>query len=126
MPRRLAPIRPPAIKLGQEARRVAGVDQRVKSLLKRRKGIRVVMQVHLHAADINDAHPTGLQLPDMGNGCLSRWEIFALPLRICGPGPGGELASFGVSTAGFNPANGLQQAARHIGAALGLGNGSAA
>jgi hypothetical protein len=36
------------------------------------------------------------------------------------------LAGFGVSTAGFNPANGLQQAARHIGAALGLSNGSAA
>jgi hypothetical protein len=36
------------------------------------------------------------------------------------------LASFGVSTAGFNPANGLQQAARDIGTALGLGNGGAA
>jgi hypothetical protein len=84
------------------------------------------MQVHLHAADINDAHPTGLQLPDMGNGCLSRWEIFALSLRVCGPGPGGELPGFGVSTAGFNPANGLQQAARQIGAALGLSNGSTA
>jgi hypothetical protein len=36
------------------------------------------------------------------------------------------LPGFGVSTAGFNPANGLQQAARHIGAAFGLGNGGAA
>jgi hypothetical protein len=68
----------------------------------------VVVQIHLHAADINDAHATGLQLPNMGNGCLSRWEIFALPLGVDRPGPGGEMPGFGVAPARFNPANGLQ------------------
>jgi hypothetical protein len=85
-----------------------------------------MMQVHLHAADINDPHAAGLQLPDMGNGCLSCWEKFALPLCVYRPGPGGELAGFGVAPAGFNPANGLQQPARQICASFSLGNGGAA
>ena len=108
MPGSLAPIRPPAIEFRKEARRVSGIDQRVESLLKGGKGIGVVMQVHLHAADINDAHAARLQLPHMGNGCLSRWEIFALPLSVDGPGPGGDLAGFRGAPAGFNPPNGLQ------------------
>jgi hypothetical protein len=36
------------------------------------------------------------------------------------------MAGFRVTPAGFNPANGLQQATGQVGAALGFGNGGAA
>ena len=107
------PIAALGIEPGQEKPGVAGIGLRVEGRLEVGEGLRVVIEVHLHATDIDDPYAAFLQGADLGDRLLLGGEELALALGIDGPGPGPAAA------ARFDPADGVQQALRQLVVVLG-------
>jgi hypothetical protein len=72
----------------------------------------MVVQVDLHAADIDEPDAAGLQFADGGNCFRPRREEPACTLRVDRPGPGRDRAGSGIPAPGFDEPDGHKQAGR--------------
>lgn len=119
------PVTGGGVELVEEARSIGGVGRRVECLLQRGEGVRVVVQVDLHAADVDRADALGLQGTDGGQGGAFGGEVVAGAFGVDGPGPRGDVAA-AIGAAAFDAGNGGHQHGRDGGGALGGEDGVAA
>src|SRR5690348_17092042 len=101
----LGPVTGPVEQLPQELPGVGGVRLRIEGDIERRKGIRMMHQIHLTAADVNRLHATRLHAMHRRNGLGLRVVEIASPLGIGGPWPWMQIAGPWVVPSALHPAN---------------------
>lgn len=119
------PVTGGGVELVQEARSIGGVRRRVECLLQRGEGVRVMVQVDLHAADVDRADPLGLKGANGSQGRVLGGEVMAGALGVDGPGPGGDVAA-AIGAAAFDAGDGGHEHGRNRAGAFGGEDGVAA
>lgn len=123
--RRRRPAAGLAVQVDQEMRGIGRVGDRVEGLLQGRERIRVVQQVHLHAADIDRTNAARLQRLHRGDRLGLALKNVIHTLRVDRPRPGID-AAVRLAPAALHPADRGHELGGNAGGALGGTDGGAA
>jgi len=119
---RLVPIPRACLQGTQVTHGIGDIGGGVEARLQAWKGLRMVQQIDLHAANINRAHATGLSRPHFLQRLCIRSSVAAITGSIIGPGPGLH-AAIRRAAPGFNLGNRAEEPRRQAGIALGRCDG---